>query len=446
MTMSHIPPPSRVIPLPVLATLLIALCGPLPATAQSPDEAAKRFHVFPQIADGGGWRSVLLATNVSSSESRCTFSLHGVPVDRFHSGISTSGSTATFNLAGQGGYLIWSTKGELELASGYATLDCTDSVVAQVLYVSGDETGATTGMATVFSSQLGGVFQFPVLSPEAPLALAIANDTNTEASCRFVLESHERQNFGEAMLPVPSKSNVARLLSQVIQASAGFTGGSVTVACDQQVAAIGLQVAGTIFATLPPAVLSTTPVSLTQPQPQPSKPFNQRQTERLIGTWRFDYRIGSSDFIRTYRLSEVRESTQNPGEWIIFGRDRFDGLVVAGYSPRLEKFSLLDQGITFHRYFVFDFVGSSQDSVSGCYYQVDPDDNSLSRCYSMTGMRTSSSARSKMTSVQIYVTAAQEDQAELDVAAAEKAGTGKQVEVDPALIEALEELLEASRQ
>ena len=254
-------------PLGRIATLLVAMACALSAIAQS-DETAKRFHVFPQLADGGGWGSVLLVTNVSQSSSFCTFALHGLSLDRFSevSGITASGSTATFEMPGSGGYLVWRTKNESALASGYATLDCTAPTVAQVLYASRDGSGVT-GMATVFSSQAGGVFQFTVLTADASLGIAIANDTNTDASCRFVLESSERQNLGQATLPVPSKSNVARFLYEAIQIPSGFTGGSATVSCDQQVAVIGLQFEGVIFTTLPSAVLSTTPVSLTTDNP-----------------------------------------------------------------------------------------------------------------------------------------------------------------------------------
>ena len=185
-----------------LATLLIMLACALPAIAQS-DETAKRFHVFPQLADGGGWQSVLLVTNTAQASSFCTFALHGLSLDRFSevSGITVSGSTATFEIPGPRGYRVWRTKNESALASGYATLDCTAPTVAQVLYASRDGSGVT-GMATVFSSQAGTVFQFPVLTPEATLGIAIANDTNTEASCRFVLESPEREEFGQATLQV----------------------------------------------------------------------------------------------------------------------------------------------------------------------------------------------------------------------------------------------------
>ena len=269
-------------------------CGEMPETtpddvstpAQS-DETAKRFHVFPQIADGGGWQSFLLVTNVSESTSGCTLELHGLTADRFEdaSGVTVLGSTtARFELLGAGGYRVWPTKNASALASGYATLDCTDPVVAQVLYASRDGSGTTTGMATVFSSQAGGGFQFPVLTPEATLGVAIANNTNTDASCRVVLEDLDRMNVGDATISVLAKSNVARFLSQVVQVPPGFTGGSATVSCDQQVSVIGLQFAGAVFTTLPPAILPAAPGPT---PPQPAKSFSRLQTERLIGKWGF---------------------------------------------------------------------------------------------------------------------------------------------------------------
>ena len=233
---------------------------------QPSDETAKRSHAFPQLADGGGWQSVLLVTNAAQSTNLCMLELHGdLAVDRFQDaeGVTATGSTATFSLIAPAGYFGWRTKNESALASGYATLDCTDPVVAQVLYASRDGSGTTTGMATVFSSQAGGVFQFPVLTPDASLGIAIANDTDMEASCHFVLDSPELQNLGQATLPVPSKSNVAQFLSEVIPVPDGFTEGSATVSCDQGVSVIGLQFEGAIFTTLPAAVLSTTPVSFT---------------------------------------------------------------------------------------------------------------------------------------------------------------------------------------
>ena len=162
------------------------------------DETAKRFHVLPHIADGSGWQSRLLVTNAGRATSQCTVELEGLTVDRFEDagGVTAAGSTATFELGGAGGYLVWGTRNAQPLASGYATLDCTAPVVAQVVFASVGDSGAPTGMATVFSAQAGAVFQFPVLTPAATLGFAIANDTNADAECRILLEDPQRMNLG----------------------------------------------------------------------------------------------------------------------------------------------------------------------------------------------------------------------------------------------------------
>ncbi len=110
----------------MLATIVMTIVGALPAIAQS-DDTAKLAHVLPHIVDGDGWQSTLLVTNVADLASRCTFISHGLPVARFRnrSDVTAAVSTATFELGGPGGYLVWSTGNESPLASGYATMDCT---------------------------------------------------------------------------------------------------------------------------------------------------------------------------------------------------------------------------------------------------------------------------------------------------------------------------------
>ena len=250
----------------ILATLLVTIACALPAVGQT-DETAKRFHVLPLIADGSGWQSLVLVTNVAQSASLCTVELHGLSVDRFGDviGVTATGSTATFELAGRGGNLVWGTRNESALASGYATLDCEAPVVAQVVLASIDESGATTGMATIFSSQAGAVFQFPVLNADATVGFAIANDTDLDAACGLVLEDPQRVTLGEAALSAPSRSNVARMLNAAIAIPETFHGGSATVSCDRRVAMIGVHFelqpdrAITTFNTLPPALLGAFP-------------------------------------------------------------------------------------------------------------------------------------------------------------------------------------------
>ena len=240
------------------AFVLTTICA-FPAIAQQkrlPDETAKRFHVFPQIADGGGWRSFLLVANVAQSTSLCTFELHGLTMDRFQDvGIATAGSTATFELRELGSYLVWGTRNESALAAGYGILDCSAPVVAQVLFASRDGSGTTTGIATVFSSQAGEIFQFPVLTADATLGFAVANDTADDASCRIVLANLSRGESGRSehfrafevqcrSISLPSSFKYRKHSSEDQQEFYAISPVSI----------IGLQFDGAIFTTLPPAI------------------------------------------------------------------------------------------------------------------------------------------------------------------------------------------------
>ena len=410
----------------ILATLLATIACALPAAAQY-DETAKSFHLLPHLADGGGWQSVLLVTNVSQSASRCTFNVYGVPLNRFSelgSFGTAAGSTATFQLEGFGGYLIWDTKNELAaVASGYATLDCSVPVVAQVVFASYDGLGVTAA-ATVFSAQAATVFQFPVLQPprrlapvsisfDSRLGFAIANDTNAEASCRIVLEDYQRTNLGEATLSVPAKSNRAQLLNDVIAIPGTFFGGTATVSCNQPVAMIGLHFelrdGKTItFSTLPPAILSTTPVSPPSPV-DTGDPWSRPNIERFRGTWQFTHTRNGAAITDTFVLSLVIEQRDAPGEWGIGGLQDDGSIAALVYNHNLNSYLLLtvpDPGL-------YTLNLTSPITVSGCYRERLAGNQVSSCLYPMTGVKTSSAALSGLTSALPSTTAGQAESAEI---------------------------------
>ena len=434
----------------ILAILLATIACALPAAAQY-DETAKRFHLLPHLADGGGWQSRLLVTNTSQSASSCTFNVYGVPLNRFSelgSFGTAAGSTATFQLASRGGYLIWPTKNELAaVESGYATLDCSSPVVAQVVFASFDGLGVTAA-ATVFSAQAATVFQFPVLTPAATLAFAIANDTNAEASCRILLEDYQRTNLGEATLAVPAKSNRSQLLNAAISIPGTFLGGSATVSCNQPVAMIGLHFElrpdGTIitFSTLPPAILSTTPVSPPSPV-DTGDPWSRPNIERFRGTWQFTYTKERAAITDTFVLSIILEEDDEPGVWFIGGLQDDGTIAVLFYSRDSDSYVLgpdalgeIDE--------LYSFNLTSPTTVSGCYYEIFSS-TSLSSCYPMTGVRTSSSTLSSVKRAQPNTTAAHAELGEIEEAAGEL-GNEVQIEVVPKIIRVLENLREVLRQ
>lgn len=120
------------------------------------------------------------------------------------------------------------------------------------------------------------------------------------------------------------------------------------------------------------------------------KPFNQVQTERLIGTWDFNYTIGSTLFDDMYKLpAPAIESTSSPGVYFLFGSDEYGNSdVAAGYFPDSAQFALLDLSILFDKFYTFNFTGTGR--IAGCYYQV-YSSTDISRCYPLDGYRISTS-------------------------------------------------------
>ena len=186
---------------------------------------------------------------------------------------------------------------------------------------------------------------------------------NTELAAQTIdLELKDEDGLvvpgGEATRHIEAGGRIAEFIEQFFpEADTADFKGEITIrARAGQIAVIVLELeVGRAFTTLPvsPIVVPPRPTTTAPPPdrsptppppPSPTKPFNQLQTERLIGTWEFSYTL-ISEFTNTYRLSNVRENTITPGEWIITGTDEFGDLVIAGYSPDLGMFSLLDTSI-----------------------------------------------------------------------------------------------------
>ncbi len=254
---------------PILATLVLTIAPSLPALAQS-DPTAGRSHFLPHIADGGGWQSTLIVTNVSDAAGMCTLEVNGgLTLDRFQDpgdDVTVTGSTATFDLSATGGYLVWSTRNVSATVNSYAILDCEADVTAQITFAFFSGSDRPEGIATVFSSTPGREFQVPVLNATGTVGFAIANDSDADANCNIVLEDPQRNEVARLieMEMVESKTNKAVLLNdeKTTEIPGTFEMGSATVSCDQQVAVIGLhfELGGETgiltFNTLPPAVLS----------------------------------------------------------------------------------------------------------------------------------------------------------------------------------------------
>ena len=255
--------------------LLLAAALSMFTGALSAGDVASRLHLLPFIIDGEGIQSRLLVTNISESSSHCSLDFTGPGLDagRFEDldGLMAEGTRATFELAGDGGNLVWTSEGAQTLTFGYAKLDCAEPVAAQVLFTvsAADE---LVSMATMSSARKASRFQFSVIPQAGSLVLIVANDADLEAACEIALESPDGTTAGEATISVPAMSSVFQIVDEVIQAPEGFTGGTVEVTCDQEVAATGFPLKGGVFTVLPPAIFSATPETDSPAEPPHSPP------------------------------------------------------------------------------------------------------------------------------------------------------------------------------
>ena len=166
---------------------------------------------------------------------------------------------------------------------------------------------------------------------------------------------------------------------------------------------------GTIntFSTLPPAILSTIPVSITpEPPPPPppatGDPWSRPNIERFRGTWQFTYTKDRAAITDTFVLNIILEDDDAPGEWYIGGIQDDGAIAVLLYSHDLESYILgtdEDEGL-----YVFNLTNPT--TVSGCFFER-LGSESFSDCYPMTGVKTSSSTVSSLKRAQPNTTAAQ---------------------------------------
>ena len=118
----------------------------------STSATASTYHVFPQIADGyvsdGSYiQSTVIVTNSnpSTTSPSCTLQFHG---------LSISGQTSVpFTISGAHNSYSYTTPGNTQtLQTGYASLQCSSNVEAQLLYAYYNSAGTKVSEATVFSS------------------------------------------------------------------------------------------------------------------------------------------------------------------------------------------------------------------------------------------------------------------------------------------------------
>ena len=137
-------------------------------------------------------------------------------------------------------------------------------------------------------------------------------------------------------------------------------------------------------------------------------PWSRPNIERFRGTWQFTYTRNGAAITDTFVLSIIIEQSDEPGEWLI-GGIQDDGVVaVLLYSRVSDSYVLATAAAVTPDEIeeLYSFNLTSPTTVSGCYYEI-LSSTSLSSCYPMTGVKTSSSTLSSLQRAQPNTTAAQ---------------------------------------
>ena len=238
-----------------------------------PDETAKTSHIFPQIADGEQgdgtlYTSVLFVTNVDTlGGNSCILEMRGgVTTDRlsrFEQLDIQSQSRATLSMPEPLYLVALGTQGRGSLQTGYVTLECEEPVTAHLMYNYLDHRRRTISMATVFSSQPSYLSTyFALYGGGNRLALALANDTTSDAECDLIAVFADGDGgvYRETgIVTVDRESNLPRFVDELIpgmpDSSADQGAAALTIECDEPVASIGLYFSGSVFTTFPASVI-----------------------------------------------------------------------------------------------------------------------------------------------------------------------------------------------
>ena len=237
----------------VFTALSPTVFPPVPATG--PDDA-NRLVLLPFVMDGDGVRSRLIVTSISDSAGHCSLDVSGPDL------VATGSASANFELAENGGNLIWTSKGEPNQTFGYARLECTGPVAAQVLY-SANAADELVSLASMAGERKADRFQFTLIPQSGSLALVVANDQATAASCRVELETPYGSTLSETSISVPAMTSVLRMADELFRIPADYTAGAVRVSCDREVAATGLLFNSGLFSVLPPVALAKPMIGIT---------------------------------------------------------------------------------------------------------------------------------------------------------------------------------------
>jgi hypothetical protein len=173
-------------------------------------------------------------------------------------GLSVPNFATSYTL-GASGWVVAPTAGTQSFKSGYATLQCSANVEAQLLYSYYGSNGIKISEATVFSSPPAGVLGLNMDERDGgQFAIAIANDLDRTVTYTIYVSGSTFSGSVERTLP--ARTSLAAFLRELLPSMPADGTAAVTVAANSSAdsgSVIGLRFTGGVFTTMPASPLST---------------------------------------------------------------------------------------------------------------------------------------------------------------------------------------------
>ena len=248
--------PASVIGLRYTGNSFTTIPAVFPITAS---KTARSYHVFPQYADGvlgdgTSYQSTLMMINTTTATVNCTFGLRGLTV---------AGESSFSYVLTPGSWRILPSPAVQPFAAGYAALQCSDKVEAQLLYSYFASKVLKLSEATVFSSPVFSAAQIPLSAgfDNPQTGVAVANDSDVSWTYYATFFDFSGEVLGRISFTVPARSRHAEFVSEMRPTLYRPNGDRVGLDAVSKIAIsslgggtvslIGLRYTGSIFTTLP---------------------------------------------------------------------------------------------------------------------------------------------------------------------------------------------------
>ena len=240
------------------------LAGTVMATDMTRDpEEGENELLFPQIANGGGIRILMVLINRFDYPSFAGISFFRSDGSPFELSLTDGQMDSSFSLeVPAGGSIFLASDGSGEATAGYARLSATSELGAVLLFTIVGE-GTVLSEAGVTAASRGNRFSIPVLlTPTSNTGIAIANISEEEGNITLILRDTDGNELDRVEVPLASRLHTAQFLTQYFAATFEEVEefeGSVELLSDVVVTAIALKQEGLLLTTFPVVELMEEP-------------------------------------------------------------------------------------------------------------------------------------------------------------------------------------------